>query len=108
MERIIIHHTASARPGINWNFDITIAYLQGKPIDLPTMIMTSRLLCHIVRFDRLFPSSVIPRNSELLSKWVYERWKEKQNILASVECCRNVARMLQELKNYILDFILFY
>lgn len=70
-----------AKPEINWVLDITIAYPQGKPIDLPTIITGSRPPCETVLFYRLFPSSVVPREPELLSKWLYDRWVEKETLL---------------------------
>lgn len=48
-----------AKPEINWILDITIAYPQGKPLDLPTIITGSRPPCETVLFYRLFPSSVV-------------------------------------------------
>ncbi|XP_053980514.1 acyl-CoA:lysophosphatidylglycerol acyltransferase 1-like isoform X2 [Hylaeus anthracinus] len=70
-----------AKPEINWVLDITIAYPQGKPIDLPTIITGSRPPCETVLFYRVFPSSVVPREPELLSKWLYDRWVEKEALL---------------------------
>lgn len=46
-------------PEISWVLDITIAYPQGKPLDLPTIITGSRPPCETVLFYRLFPSSVV-------------------------------------------------
>lgn len=48
-----------AKPEISWILDITIAYPQGKPLDLPTIITGSRSPCETVLFYRLFPSSVV-------------------------------------------------
>ena len=48
-----------AKPEINWILDITIAYPQGKPLDLPTIITGSRPPCETVLFYRVFPSSVV-------------------------------------------------
>ncbi|XP_014475232.1 PREDICTED: acyl-CoA:lysophosphatidylglycerol acyltransferase 1-like isoform X2 [Dinoponera quadriceps] len=70
-----------AKPEISWVLDITIAYPQGKPIDLPTIITGSRPPCETVLFYRLFPSSAVPREPELLSKWLYDRWVEKEALL---------------------------
>ncbi|XP_011309596.1 acyl-CoA:lysophosphatidylglycerol acyltransferase 1 isoform X2 [Fopius arisanus] len=70
-----------ARPEISWVLDITIAYPQGKPIDLPTIVTGSRSPCETVLFYRLYPSSVVPRDPELLSKWLYDRWVEKETLL---------------------------
>lgn len=46
-------------PEISWVLDITIAYPQGKPLDLPTIITGSRPPCETVLFYRCFPSSVV-------------------------------------------------
>lgn len=46
-------------PEISWVLDITIAYPQGKPLDLPTIITGSRPPCETVLFYRLFPSSAV-------------------------------------------------
>lgn len=70
-----------SKPEISWVLDITIAYPQGKPIDLPTIITGSRPPCETVLFYRLFPSSVVPREPELLSKWLHDRWVEKESLL---------------------------
>ncbi|XP_066583911.1 acyl-CoA:lysophosphatidylglycerol acyltransferase 1-like [Prorops nasuta] len=70
-----------AKPEISWVLDITIAYPQGKPIDLPTIITGSRPPCETVLFYRIFPSSVVPREPELLSKWLFDRWAEKETML---------------------------
>lgn len=48
-----------AKPEISWILDITIAYPQGKPLDLPTIITGARPPCETVLFYRLFPSSVV-------------------------------------------------
>ncbi|XP_043283801.1 acyl-CoA:lysophosphatidylglycerol acyltransferase 1-like isoform X2 [Venturia canescens] len=69
------------KPEISWVLDITIAYPQGKPIDLSEIVTGSRAPCETVLFYRLFPSSVVPREPELLSKWLYERWAEKEVLL---------------------------
>lgn len=50
---------AIAKPEIRWVLDITIAYPQGKPLDLPTIITGSRPPCETVLFYRVFPSSVV-------------------------------------------------
>lgn len=55
-----------AKPEISWVLDITIAYPQGKPIDLPTIITGSRPPCETVLFYRLFPSSVVSINIKLI------------------------------------------
>lgn len=56
-----------AKPEISWVLDITIAYPQGKPIDLPTIITGSRPPCETVLFYRLFPSSAVSIDIKLIA-----------------------------------------
>lgn len=51
-----------AKPEIRWILDITIAYPQGKPIDLPTIITGSRSPCETVLFYRIYPTSLVNQN----------------------------------------------
>lgn len=44
---------------ITWVLDITIAYPQGKPIDLPTIITGLRSPCETFLFYRLYPSKMV-------------------------------------------------
>ncbi|XP_057332263.1 acyl-CoA:lysophosphatidylglycerol acyltransferase 1-like [Microplitis mediator] len=69
------------KPEIRWVLDITVAYPQGKPIDLSTIITGSRPPCETVLFYRLFPSSVVPKDPDLSAKWLYDRWAEKETLL---------------------------
>lgn len=61
--REMLNHLAGtnvvAKPEISWILDITIAYPQGKPIDLSEIVTGSRAPCETVLFYRLFPSSVV-------------------------------------------------
>lgn len=61
MQRVwhILAEMTVAKPEISWVLDITIAYPQGKPLDLPTIITGSRPPCETVLFYRLFPSTVV-------------------------------------------------
>ncbi|XP_015513986.2 acyl-CoA:lysophosphatidylglycerol acyltransferase 1 isoform X1 [Neodiprion pinetum] len=70
-----------AKPELSWVLDITIAYPQGKPIDLPTIVTGSRPPCDTVLFYRVYPSSQVPKEPELLTKWLYDRWVEKEALL---------------------------
>lgn len=73
--------TSLSKPQINWILDITIAYPQGKPIDLATIITGSRPPCETVLFYRLYPSTVVPKEPDALAKWLYNRWAEKETLL---------------------------
>lgn len=48
-----------SKPEIRWILDITIAYPNGKPIDLPTIITGLRPPCETVLFYRIYPTSVV-------------------------------------------------
>lgn len=66
---------------LRWVLDITIAYPEGKPLDLPTIITGSRPPCQTFMFYRLYPSSQLPRKHEDVTKWLFDRWEEKDRIL---------------------------
>lgn len=42
-----------------WILDVTVAYSEGKPLDLPTIIMGQRRACRTHMYYRLFPSSLV-------------------------------------------------
>lgn len=45
-----------------WILDVTVAYSEGKPLDLPTIIMGQRKACRTHMYYRLFPSSIVRQN----------------------------------------------
>uniref|UniRef100_A0A1B6INK0 Phospholipid/glycerol acyltransferase domain-containing protein n=1 Tax=Homalodisca liturata TaxID=320908 RepID=A0A1B6INK0_9HEMI len=68
---------------LRWVLDITIAYPEGKPLDLPTIITGWRKPCQTFMFYRLYPGSQIPTDTEELTKWLITRWQEKEQILST-------------------------
>uniref|UniRef100_A0A1B6CCX9 Phospholipid/glycerol acyltransferase domain-containing protein n=1 Tax=Clastoptera arizonana TaxID=38151 RepID=A0A1B6CCX9_9HEMI len=68
---------------LTWILDITIAYPDGKPLDLPTIITGWRKPCQTFLFYRLYPSRQVPTQSEEMSKWLFTRWEEKERILST-------------------------
>lgn len=68
---------------LRWVLDITIAYPEGKPLDLPTIITGWRKPCQTFMFYRLYPGSQIPTESEEMTKWLFTRWQEKEQILST-------------------------
>lgn len=42
-----------------WILDVTVAYSEGKPLDLPTIIMGQRKACRTHMYYRLYPSSIV-------------------------------------------------
>lgn len=75
------HPILSEGDGLRWVLDITIAYPDGKPLDLPTIIAGYREPCQTFMFYRLYPSVELPENQEAITKWLYARWEEKEKIL---------------------------
>ncbi|XP_054261392.1 acyl-CoA:lysophosphatidylglycerol acyltransferase 1-like isoform X3 [Macrosteles quadrilineatus] len=68
---------------LRWVLDITIAYPEGKPLDLPTIITGWRKPCQTFMFYRLFPGSQIPTETEAMTEWLFSRWQEKEQILST-------------------------
>ncbi|XP_014242741.1 acyl-CoA:lysophosphatidylglycerol acyltransferase 1-like [Cimex lectularius] len=66
---------------LRWVLDITIAYPEGKPLDLPTIVTGSRKPCQTFLFYRLFPSVELPKKQEEVTQWLFTRWEEKDKIL---------------------------
>lgn len=66
---------------LQWVLDITIAYPKGWPIDLSHIVFGHREPCQTVLFYRLYPCKEVPEDSESLTKWLFERWAEKEKML---------------------------
>ncbi|CAG9858624.1 unnamed protein product [Phyllotreta striolata] len=68
-------------PRIEWILDITIAYPNGWPIDLQHIVFGNRAPCQTVFFYRLYPIKELPQETEAMTKWLFDRWAEKENML---------------------------
>ncbi|KAH6925989.1 hypothetical protein HPB50_012924 [Hyalomma asiaticum] len=68
---------------IKWVVDITIGYPDmGKPLDLFVISGGFRKQCVVHMHYRRFPISEVPvHDSEALTKWLYDRWAEKEDLL---------------------------
>ncbi|XP_021916095.1 acyl-CoA:lysophosphatidylglycerol acyltransferase 1-like [Zootermopsis nevadensis] len=66
---------------VNWVLDITIAYPEGKPLDLGAIVTGYRKPCKTFLFYRLFPCRDVPRDHEAMTKWLYDRFVEKEELL---------------------------
>ncbi len=73
--------TNEPRHYLDYILDITIAYPNGKPLDILNIIHGIRLPCPTYFFYRLYHTSQLPKTEEALTKWLYERWHEKEKIL---------------------------
>lgn len=67
---------------LKWIIDITIAYPKGKPLDLLHMIFGSLAPCQTVMHFRRYRAEDVAHTGDALLKWVYDRWVEKDRLLA--------------------------
>ncbi|XP_055700272.1 acyl-CoA:lysophosphatidylglycerol acyltransferase 1-like isoform X1 [Phlebotomus papatasi] len=73
--------TSNCNKYLEYVLDITIAYPNGKPLDLPNIIHGMRDGCQTYFFYRLYHYSEIPKENESLTKWLYDRFVEKEALL---------------------------
>lgn len=66
---------------LEYILDITIGYPNGKPLDLPNIVHGFRNPCQTYLFYRLYRSSEVPRDNESLTRWLYDRFFEKEKLL---------------------------
>ncbi|XP_053696559.1 acyl-CoA:lysophosphatidylglycerol acyltransferase 1-like isoform X2 [Sabethes cyaneus] len=66
---------------LEYILDITIGYPNGKPLDLPNIVHGLRNPCQTYLFYRLYRSSEVPRDNESLTRWLYDRFFEKEKLL---------------------------
>ncbi|KAJ3657592.1 hypothetical protein Zmor_009381 [Zophobas morio] len=66
---------------LQWILDITVAYPRGEPIDLATIVFGCRPPCRTTLLYRLYPCRELPQDSESLTKWLFDRWEEKERML---------------------------
>uniref|UniRef100_A0A8D8CVN7 Acyl-CoA:lysophosphatidylglycerol acyltransferase 1 n=1 Tax=Culex pipiens TaxID=7175 RepID=A0A8D8CVN7_CULPI len=66
---------------LEYILDVTIGYPNGKPLDLPNIMHGFRNPCQTYLFYRLYRSSEVPRDSESLTRWLYDRFFEKERLL---------------------------
>ncbi|XP_045481015.1 acyl-CoA:lysophosphatidylglycerol acyltransferase 1-like isoform X2 [Harmonia axyridis] len=66
---------------LEWILDITIAYPKGNPIDLAEIVFGYRPPCKTLMVYKLYPLSQVPKDPDSLSKWLLNRWVEKERML---------------------------
>ncbi|KAK9693262.1 Acyltransferase C-terminus [Popillia japonica] len=66
---------------IRWVLDITIAYPNGQPLDLGTIIFGNRPPCKTTLFYRVYHCRDIPQNEDEQTKWLYKLFEEKETML---------------------------
>jgi len=83
-----IHHHKVFEDGLEkkdtclkWVIDITIAYPKAEPLGLLTLCTGSRQPCKTVLHYRRYPIEEVPRALDAMTKWLYDRWVEKEHML---------------------------
>lgn len=66
---------------MKWLIDITIGYPQNKPLDMQTIVAGTRKPCQVVLHHRKFPITDLPLETEALTKWMNDRFVEKEKLL---------------------------
>ncbi|KAF5302205.1 hypothetical protein FQA39_LY10244 [Lamprigera yunnana] len=66
---------------LSWVLDITIAYPNGEPLDLLTIILGHKQPCKTTIFYRLYRCDELPHDTEALTHWLYDRFVEKEHLL---------------------------
>lgn len=68
---------------IKWIIDITVGYPDGgKPLDLVTLSLGQRPPCKTTVYYRRYPVHDIPRDTDGLTNWMYDRFIEKEKLLS--------------------------
>ncbi|KAG5673388.1 hypothetical protein PVAND_003443 [Polypedilum vanderplanki] len=71
----------SSRKTLKYIVDITVAYANGKPLDLADIVTGIRKACQTHMLYRVYRCSEVPRDEESLTKWLYDRFVEKEELL---------------------------
>lgn len=66
---------------LEYVLDITIAYPNGKPLDLPNILHGWRDPCKTYMLYRLYKMCEIPKDEMALTQWLYDRFIEKNTLL---------------------------
>lgn len=74
--------TGSKLRGLQWVVDVTIAYPKARPMDIQTWIFGYRqpTVTHV--HYRIYPIKDVPVETEPLTDWLYQRFVEKEELLA--------------------------
>ncbi|KAI1897705.1 hypothetical protein AGOR_G00086030 [Albula goreensis] len=74
--------TVNKPRGLQWVVDVTIAYPNARPMDIQTWIFGYRppTVTHV--HYRIYPIKDVPVETEPLTDWLYQRFVEKEDLLA--------------------------
>uniref|UniRef100_A0A6A7G6H3 Acyl-CoA:lysophosphatidylglycerol acyltransferase 1 n=1 Tax=Hirondellea gigas TaxID=1518452 RepID=A0A6A7G6H3_9CRUS len=82
LKAILDHSAEQTTDGIKWVVDVTVGYPGGDPLDLQTLVFGWRPPCCTVMHYRCYTANKIPRDEAGLNAWLYERYVEKERMLA--------------------------
>ena len=66
---------------MKWLIDITIGYPENKTLNMQTILAGTRKPCQVVLHYRKFPITDLPLETEALTKWMNDRFVEKEKML---------------------------
>jgi len=74
-----LHHEQKS---LKYVIDVTIGYANGQPIDLLSNVVAGVMKpCQTVIHYRKYPAATVPRSETMLTRWLYERFSEKDQLL---------------------------
>lgn len=73
---------AKKEKSLKWIIDLTIAYPKDNPMDLLCIVFGNREPCQTVIYFRRYKVEDVPHTEEALLHWMYDRWAEKDKLLA--------------------------
>lgn len=77
----ISENEVSSRKTLKYIIDITVAYPDAKALDLGDIVFGLRKSASTHMLYRLYRCSEVPRDEEPLTKWLYDRFVEKEELL---------------------------
>jgi len=81
MEELGPNATSPIESRITKVVDVTIAYPEGKPLDLQSIITGWRNPCTTYVHYRVFDTSEVPQDSAEIFKWMVDKYEEKERML---------------------------
>jgi len=75
-------HSDKKSEPLKWIIDATIGYHNGNPVDLPAMMLMLGKPSKIFVYYRRYPVEEVPTEIDELTKWLYDRFAEKEQLLA--------------------------
>lgn len=78
---IFVNFSDVKKRPLKWVVDITIGYPEGDALGLTTVVGGWRKPCCTTLYYRKYPIDQVPLDTEELTKWLYQRFVEKEALL---------------------------